>query len=88
MCVEPGKAFHGLKKEIENSFFQGIDKSLPFKLKCDDFYIALAALLNEASRLAAFFLRTLHGSELKRLPVMKEACANIELIRKHYLNTI
>ena len=86
MCVEAEKAFHDLKKEIEKSV-QSIDESLPFELECDASDIAIAAVLNQASRPVAFFSRTLHGSELKWPPVKKEACAIIEAIIhwKHYL---
>ena len=43
--------------------------------------IAIAAILNQVSRLIAFFSRTLHGSELKWPLAEKEACAISETIR-------
>ena len=86
-CVEAEKTFHDLKKEIENPLTQSIDELLPFELKCDAFNIAIAAVLNPASRPVAFFSKTLYGSELKWQPIQKETCAIIEAIRnwKHYL---
>ena len=81
LCVETWKAFQDIKKEIEKSVVQSIDESLPFELECDASDIAIAAMLNQASRPVAFSSRTLHGSELKQPPIEKEPCAVIEAIR-------
>ena len=64
LCVEAKKAFHGFKKDIENSFVQSIDESLSLELECDASDIAIAAVLNQAGRRVAF-PRIFHGSELK-----------------------
>ena len=87
LYVEVEKAFHKLKKEKENLVVQSIDESLLFELEYDASNIAIATVLNEASRPVVFFARTLHASELKCSPIEKAACAVIESIRhwKQYL---
>ena len=80
LCVEAEKAFQNLKKEIKNSVVKSIDELLAFE-RMHASNIAIAAILNQASRLIAFFSRTLRGSELMWPLAKKEACAISETTR-------
>ena len=46
--MESEKAFHYLKKKIENSVVESVDESLLFELECDASGIAIALLIKLA----------------------------------------
>jgi transposase InsO family protein len=80
-------AFESLKKSVEKAVITAVDESIPFDVETDASDVALAATLNQNGRPAAFFSRTLQGSELKHAAVEKEAQAIIEAVRhwRHFL---
>ena len=51
--------FQNLKVEIENAVVSTIDETLPFEVETDTSDFAIAATLNQAGRLVAFFSRSL-----------------------------
>ena len=79
--------FESLKKSIDESVVTAINEKIPFGVETDALEVAIAATLNQAGCLVAFFSRTLQGSELKHPSVEKEVQAIIESVQywKHYL---
>lgn len=66
-------------KVVENSVVCAIDESLPFKVKTDAFYVAVAVIIFQFGRPVAF-LRTLQ-SAVKHYPSIEKAQSFIEVSR-------
>ena len=75
-------AFKLLKSDMELATFHSIDEEVPFVVECDASETKLSATLTHGGRLVAFMSRTLQGSEMHYPPVVKEATAIIEAVRK------
>ena len=79
-------AFQNLKVEIENAVARTIDETTTFEVETDASHFPIAATLNQARRLVAYFSRSLSETESIHFSVEKEAYAIVESIRawKHY----
>lgn len=75
------EGFGSLKKTIEDAAVTAIDETIPFEVETDASEVALVATLNQNGKPAAFFSRTLQGSELNHASIEKEAQAIIEAVR-------
>ena len=80
-------AFENLKQELGVVTLMAIDEDKPFTVETDASDFSIAATLNQDGRPVAFFSRSLHGTELKRHSVEKEAQSIVEAIYKwrHFL---
>ena len=76
------RAFETIRDELSHITLQAIDETKPFTVETDASEFAIAATLNQEGKPVAFFSRTLHGSELKRSSVEKEAQSIVEAITK------
>ena len=80
----PGEAlrsFEVLKEEIAAATLMTPIEGVQLEVETDASDYAIAASLNQAGRAVAFFSRTLKKSEHHQSPVVKEACAILNLCR-------
>ena len=66
-------AFQNLKVEIENAVARTIDETITFEVETDASDFPIAATLNQARRLVAYFSRSLSQTESRHFAVKKEA---------------
>ena len=80
-------AFDTLKNDLCNASLGSIQDGVPFEVETDASDFALAAVLPQDSRPAAFMSRTLCACEKRYSAVEKEVTAIIEAVRKwlHFL---
>ena len=76
-----------LKQDLVEASLKVIDENVPFTVETDAPDTTLSATLNQEGRSAAFFSRTLQGSEMNETSVEKEAQGIVGGVNKwgHFL---